>query len=103
MEYEEEPMIFTRLFPHSFSGKVKDLYLNQTTTVTTNWNELENKFINRFYPQSKVQDANNSRLLLKYNRIPLGESMALDDHKSEYNRGNTAKKVRLTKIQPIHS
>lgn len=71
MEYEEEP-IFTGLFPHSFSGKVKDLYLNQTTTVTTNWNELENKFINRFYPQSKVQDANNSRLLPKYNRIPLG-------------------------------
>jgi hypothetical protein len=55
-ESEEEP-VFTGLFPHSFTGKVKDWYLDQTTTMTTNWNELENKFINRFYSQSKVQFA----------------------------------------------
>jgi hypothetical protein len=35
--------------------------------------------------------------------VKIIESMALDGHKSEYNRENTPKKVRLIKIQPIHS
>ena len=48
----EEEQLFQRLFPHSLIGKAKDWYLDQSTQTMTSWNVLEEKFLERFFPQS---------------------------------------------------
>src|SRR4051812_29164474 len=53
----EEEQVFKRLFPHSLIGKAKDWYLDQPTQTMTNWNELEKKFLDRFFPQSRLLEA----------------------------------------------
>src|SRR4051812_45806304 len=53
----EEEQVFKRLFPHSLIGKAKDWYLDQPTQTMTNWNELEEKFLDRFFPQSRLLEA----------------------------------------------
>ena len=45
----EEEAVFMRLFPHSLIGKAKDWYLDQPAQVMTNWNVLEEKFLERFF------------------------------------------------------
>ncbi|XP_058725541.1 uncharacterized protein LOC131596820 [Vicia villosa] len=54
---KEEEQVFQRLFPHSLIGKDKDWYLDQPTQTMTNWNDLEEKFLERFFPQSRFFDA----------------------------------------------
>ncbi|XP_058784543.1 uncharacterized protein LOC131659354 [Vicia villosa] len=53
----EEETLFKRLFPHSLLSKVKDWYLDQPETVMTDWNTLEEKFLERFYSQNRFFDA----------------------------------------------
>ena len=56
----EEESLFKRLFPHSLIGKAKEWYLDQPTPIMTDWNVLEEKFIERFFPQSRFMDAKTS-------------------------------------------
>ena len=49
--------MFQRLFPHSLIGKAKDWYLDQSTQTMTRWNVLEEKFLERFFPQSQFMEA----------------------------------------------
>ncbi|XP_058734316.1 uncharacterized protein LOC131606046 [Vicia villosa] len=53
----EEEVVFMRLFPHSLIGKAKDWYLNQPPETMTNWNVLEENFLNRFFPHNRFMDA----------------------------------------------
>ena len=53
---EEEEVVFTRLFPHSLIGKAKEWYLDQPAQVMTNWNTLEEKFLNRFFPHIRFME-----------------------------------------------
>lgn len=53
----EEEAIFLRLFPFSLIGKAKDWLLDQPQQTLANWNQLEEKFLNRYFPQSKYMDA----------------------------------------------
>lgn len=53
----EEEVVFMRLFPHSLIGKAKDWYLDQSTQVMTQWNVLEENFLNRFFPHKRFMDA----------------------------------------------
>ena len=55
-EVEEEDD-FMRLFPHSLIGKAKDWYLDQPNKTMTNWNILEENFLNRFFPHNCFMDA----------------------------------------------
>ena len=55
-EAEELPM-YKRLFPHSLVGKAKDWYLDQPTQTMTDWNVLEEKFLDRFFPNSRKMEA----------------------------------------------
>lgn len=55
---EEEEFVFMRLFPHSLIGKANDWYLDQPAQIMTNWNILEEKFLNRFFPNNKFSDTN---------------------------------------------
>jgi hypothetical protein len=48
---------FRRLFPHSLIGKANEWYLDQPTQVMTNWNTLEEKFLNRFFPHNRFMEA----------------------------------------------
>ncbi|CAI8593035.1 unnamed protein product [Vicia faba] len=54
---EDEEQIFKRLFPYSLIGKVKDCYLDQPNQLMTNWNRLGEKFLERFFPQSRFLEA----------------------------------------------
>src|ERR1051325_3517577 len=53
----EEEQYFQRLFPHSLVGKAKDWYLDQPQETMTNWNVIEEKFLKRFFPQSRFMEA----------------------------------------------
>ncbi|XP_058784592.1 uncharacterized protein LOC131659418 [Vicia villosa] len=53
----KEETLFKRLFPHSLLSKAKDWYLDQPETVMTDWNTLEEKFLERFYSQNRFFDA----------------------------------------------
>ncbi|KAK2382248.1 hypothetical protein QL285_069796 [Trifolium repens] len=53
----EEENVFMRMFPHSLIEKVKDWYLDQPAQIMTSWNELEEKFLNRFFPHNKFMEA----------------------------------------------
>ena len=55
-EAEELPL-YKRLFPHSLVGKAKDWYLDQPTQTMTDWNVLEEKFLERFFPNSRKMEA----------------------------------------------
>lgn len=55
-EIEEED-VFMRFFLHSLIGKAKDWYLDQPVQILTNWNSLEEKFLNWFFPHDKFMDA----------------------------------------------
>src|ERR1044072_7719045 len=54
---DQEEQYFQRLFPHSLVGKAKDWYLDQLQETMTNWNVLEEKFLVRFFPQSRFMEA----------------------------------------------
>ncbi|GAU21677.1 hypothetical protein TSUD_242490 [Trifolium subterraneum] len=56
----EEEAVFMRMFPHSLIGQAKDWYLDQPTPVMTNWNVLEEKFLERFFPHHKFMEAKTS-------------------------------------------
>ncbi|CAJ2671898.1 uncharacterized protein LOC123891769 [Trifolium pratense] len=56
----EEESVFQRGFPHSLIGKAKEWYLDQPTNVMTNWNTLEEKFLERFFPHHKFMEAKTS-------------------------------------------
>ena len=49
--------MFKRLFPHSLICKSKGWYLDQTNQTMTDWNFLEEKFLERFFPQSRFLEA----------------------------------------------
>ncbi|XP_058764942.1 uncharacterized protein LOC131638400 isoform X1 [Vicia villosa] len=51
---------FRRLFPHSLIGKAKEWYLDQPNNVMINWNELEEKFLDRFFPHNRFMEAKTS-------------------------------------------
>lgn len=53
----EEVSDFMRLFPYSLIGKAKDWYLDQPTETMTNWNVLEEIFLNKFFPHNRFMDA----------------------------------------------
>src|SRR3954468_22040227 len=53
----DEEALFKRLFPHSLLSKAKDWYLDQPEAVMTNWNTLEEKFLERFYSQNRFFEA----------------------------------------------
>lgn len=53
-----EGNLYLRLFPHSLIECAKDRYLDQQTTSLTSWNTLEDKFIKRLFPRSRIHDAN---------------------------------------------
>lgn len=53
----EKEAVFMRLFPHSLIGKAKDWYLDQPTQIMTNWNALEENFLNKFFPHNRFMDA----------------------------------------------
>src|SRR4051812_39393985 len=52
-----EESLFKRLFPHSLLGKAKEWYLDQLPNVMTDWNLLEEKFLERYFPQSQFMEA----------------------------------------------
>ncbi|WJX91525.1 hypothetical protein P8452_73291 [Trifolium repens] len=56
----EEESVFQRGFPHSLIGKAKEWYLDQPDDVMTNWNTLEEKFLERFFPHHKFMEAKTS-------------------------------------------
>ncbi|KAK2361116.1 hypothetical protein QL285_086307 [Trifolium repens] len=56
----EEESVFQRGFPHSLIGKAKEWYLDQPNQVMTNWNTLEEKFLERFFPHHKFMEAKTS-------------------------------------------
>src|SRR4051812_31816584 len=52
-----EESLFKRLFPHSLLGKAKEWYLDQLPNVMTDWNLLEEKYLERYFPQSRFMEA----------------------------------------------
>ncbi|XP_058741289.1 uncharacterized protein LOC131613657 [Vicia villosa] len=52
-----EESLFKRLFPHSLLGKAKEWYLDQLPNVMTDWNLLEEKILERYFPQSRFMEA----------------------------------------------
>ncbi|KAK2363961.1 hypothetical protein QL285_088886 [Trifolium repens] len=56
----EEESVFQRGFPHSLIGKAKEWYLDQPNQIMTNWNTLEEKFLERFFPHHKFMEAKTS-------------------------------------------
>src|SRR3954469_5292406 len=56
----EEEQVFKRLFPHSLIGKAKEWYLDQPNNVMTNWNELKEKFLDRFFPHNRFMEVKTS-------------------------------------------
>ncbi|XP_058761462.1 uncharacterized protein LOC131634855 [Vicia villosa] len=51
-----EETLFKRLFPHSLIGKAKEWYLDQQPRVMTDWNLLEENFLERYFPQSRFME-----------------------------------------------
>ena len=60
VDENQEEQLFKRLFPHSLIGKAKEWYLDQSTLVMTDWNVLEEKFLERFFPHYRFMDAKTS-------------------------------------------
>jgi hypothetical protein len=56
----EEESVFRRGFPHSLIGKAKEWYLDQPPAVMANWNTLEEKFLEKFFPHHKFMEAKTS-------------------------------------------
>ncbi|MCH83535.1 hypothetical protein A2U01_0004360, partial [Trifolium medium] len=56
----EEEAVFMRMFPHSLIGKAKDWYLDLPAQVMTNWNTLEEKFLDRLFPHHKFMESKTS-------------------------------------------
>ncbi|XP_058764619.1 uncharacterized protein LOC131638083 [Vicia villosa] len=52
-----EESLFKRLFPHSLLGKAKEWYLDQLPNVMTDWILLKEKFLERYFPQSRFMEA----------------------------------------------
>lgn len=50
---EGEKAMIIRLFPHSLIRKPKEWYSDQPIMVITNWNTLEDQFLNMFSPHKK--------------------------------------------------
>lgn len=53
----EEEQVCKRLCPHSLIGKAKEWYLDQPTQTMKNWNVLEEKFLDRFFPHNRFMEA----------------------------------------------
>ncbi|XP_045802249.1 uncharacterized protein LOC123895808 [Trifolium pratense] len=56
----EEEAVFMRMFPHSLIGNAKDWYLDLPAQVMTNWNTLDEKFLDRFFPHHKFMESKTS-------------------------------------------
>ncbi|GAU46631.1 hypothetical protein TSUD_284790 [Trifolium subterraneum] len=56
----EEEAAFMRMFPHSLVGKAKDWYLDLPAQVMTNWNTLEEKILDQFFPHHKFMESKTS-------------------------------------------
>lgn len=56
----DEEQLFKILFPHSLIGKAKEWYLDQTTQTMTEWNVLEEKILERFFPQNRFMEVKTS-------------------------------------------
>lgn len=54
---KKEEKVFLILFRHSIIGKQKEWYLDQLISTMKNWNLLEEKFLNRFFPHKKFMEA----------------------------------------------
>ncbi|XP_057444964.1 uncharacterized protein LOC130737224 [Lotus japonicus] len=52
----EEEVVFLRLFPLTLIGKAKDWFLDQPQTILSDWNELERKFMARYFSESKFMN-----------------------------------------------
>ncbi|XP_058732758.1 uncharacterized protein LOC131604330 [Vicia villosa] len=70
----EEEQVFKRLFPYSLIGKAKEWYLDQPNNVMTSWNELEEKFLDRFFPHNRFLEAKTS-----ISAFSQGQSEALNE------------------------
>ncbi|PNX96217.1 hypothetical protein L195_g019419 [Trifolium pratense] len=98
----EEEAVFMRMFPHSLIGKAKDWYLDLPAQVMTNWNTLEEKFLDRFFPHHKFMESKtsipDSKLLLDTttcgsllslsaaDATAIIEKMSLSDRQGERNK-----------------
>ncbi|XP_020211727.1 uncharacterized protein LOC109796466 [Cajanus cajan] len=49
----DEEAVYLRLFPFSLTGKAKVWLQSHPNQSLTSWGDVENKFVNRFYPSSK--------------------------------------------------
>ncbi|XP_020224161.1 uncharacterized protein LOC109806192 [Cajanus cajan] len=49
----DEEVVYLRLFPFSLTGKAKVWLQSHPNQSLTSWSDVENKFVNRFYPSSK--------------------------------------------------
>ena len=54
---EDENKCLKYFFPYSLIGKAKDWHLDQPNNLMTVWNKLEEKFLERFFPQSRFLEA----------------------------------------------
>src|ERR1044072_7677797 len=52
----EEEAVFLRLFPLTLIGHAKDWFLDQPQATLADWNELERKFMARYFSESKFMD-----------------------------------------------
>ncbi|XP_057419052.1 uncharacterized protein LOC130713292 [Lotus japonicus] len=52
----EEEAVFLRLFPLTLLGQAKEWFLDQPQSSLTDWNELERKFLARYFSDSKFMD-----------------------------------------------
>ncbi|CAL0331053.1 unnamed protein product [Lupinus luteus] len=52
----EEDTIFLRLFPLTLIGKAKEWFLDLPQHIQSNWNNVEEKFMSRYFPQGKFMD-----------------------------------------------
>lgn len=53
----EEEAVFLRLFPNSLIGKANKWYLDQTTSIMTNCDAMEENFLNIFFRRNKFMEA----------------------------------------------
>ena len=61
--------MFKRLFPHSLIGKAKYWYLDQPNQLMTDWNRLEEKFLERFFQQSRFLEAKMAISVFSQGRV----------------------------------
>lgn len=59
----KEEVVFQILFPYSLIGKSNEWCLDQPTSTLTNWDALEEKFLNRFFPNNKFMKAKKTIFL----------------------------------------